>query len=101
MPFAKCAIYLTNIYVVRKEESLPTWERGLKLLLETEGSADHCHWISLMTVASVGNLVGCVACLFGWSELADEVIHLLTLYLTTVDDVNEAENPSCVHCADY
>ena len=31
MPFAKCAIYLTNIYVVRKEESLPTWERGLKL----------------------------------------------------------------------
>ena len=30
MPFAKCAIYLTNIYVVRKEESLPTWERGLK-----------------------------------------------------------------------
>ena len=32
MPFAKCAIYLTNIYVVRKEESLPTWERGLKLL---------------------------------------------------------------------
>lgn len=33
MPFAKCAIYLTNIYVVRKEESLPTWERGLKPLL--------------------------------------------------------------------
>lgn len=32
MPFAKCAIYLTNIYVVRKEESLPTWERGLKRL---------------------------------------------------------------------
>ena len=32
MPFAKCAIYLTNIYVVRKEESLPTWERGLKLI---------------------------------------------------------------------
>ena len=32
MPFAKCAIYLTNIYVVRKEESLPTWERGLKPL---------------------------------------------------------------------
>ena len=31
MPFAKCAIYLTNIYVVRKEKSLPTWERGLKL----------------------------------------------------------------------
>ena len=31
MSFAKCAIYLTNIYVVRKEESLPTWERGLKL----------------------------------------------------------------------
>ena len=30
MSFAKCAIYLTNIYVVRKEESLPTWERGLK-----------------------------------------------------------------------
>ena len=30
MPFAKCAIYLTNIYVVRKEKSLPTWERGLK-----------------------------------------------------------------------
>ena len=30
MPFAKCAIYLTNIYVVRKEESLPTWECGLK-----------------------------------------------------------------------
>lgn len=33
MSFAKCAIYLTNIYVVRKEESLPTWERGLKLVL--------------------------------------------------------------------
>ena len=33
MPFAKCAIYLTNIYVVRKEESLPTWERGLKLTM--------------------------------------------------------------------
>ena len=32
MSFAKCTIYLTNIYVVRKEESLPTWERGLKLL---------------------------------------------------------------------
>lgn len=31
MPFAKCTIYLTNIYVVRKEESLPTRERGLKL----------------------------------------------------------------------
>ena len=31
MSFAKCAIYLTNIYVVRKEESLTTWERGLKL----------------------------------------------------------------------
>ena len=30
MSFAKCTIYLTNIYVVRKEESLPTWERGLK-----------------------------------------------------------------------
>ena len=30
MSFAKCAIYLTIIYVVRKEESLPTWERGLK-----------------------------------------------------------------------
>ena len=30
MSFAKCAIYLTNFYVVRKEESLPTWERGLK-----------------------------------------------------------------------
>ena len=32
MSFAKCTIYLTNIYVVRKEESLPTWERGLKLV---------------------------------------------------------------------
>ena len=32
MSFAKCTIYLTNIYVVRKEESLPTWERGLKQL---------------------------------------------------------------------
>ena len=31
MSFAKCTIYLTNIYVVRKEESLPTRERGLKL----------------------------------------------------------------------
>lgn len=30
MSFAKCTIYLTNIYVVRKEESLPTRERGLK-----------------------------------------------------------------------
>ena len=30
MPFAKCAIYLTNIYVVRKEPSLPMRERGLK-----------------------------------------------------------------------
>ena len=36
MPFAKCAIYLTNIYVVRKEKSLPTWERGLKLCLVEE-----------------------------------------------------------------
>ena len=33
MSFAKCTIYLTNIYVVRKEESLPTRERGLKLNL--------------------------------------------------------------------
>ena len=33
MSFAKCTIYLTNIYVVRKEESLPTRERGLKLYL--------------------------------------------------------------------
>ena len=31
MSFAKCTIYLTIIYVVRKEESLPTRERGLKL----------------------------------------------------------------------
>ena len=30
MSFAKCTVYLTNIYVVRKEESLPTRERGLK-----------------------------------------------------------------------
>ena len=36
MSFAKCAIYLTIIYVVRKEESLPTWERGLKLYLTVE-----------------------------------------------------------------
>ena len=35
MPFAKCAIYLTNIYVVRKEESLPTRERGLKLSIHS------------------------------------------------------------------
>ena len=38
MPFAKCAIYLTNIYVVRKEESLPTWERGLKQEIKAAGS---------------------------------------------------------------
>ena len=36
MPFAKCAIYLTNIYVVRKEESLPTRERGLKLEISSQ-----------------------------------------------------------------
>ena len=30
MSFAKCTIYLTNIYVVRKEGSLPMRERGLK-----------------------------------------------------------------------
>ena len=41
MPFAKCSIFLNNIYVVRKEASFPTWERGLKLLLETEGSTGH------------------------------------------------------------
>ena len=39
MSFAKCTIYLTNIYVVRKEESLPTWERGLKLALDNIDSA--------------------------------------------------------------
>ena len=42
MPFAKCAIYLTNIYVVRKEESLPTWERGLKHPRAPIGILNHC-----------------------------------------------------------
>ena len=46
MSFAKCAIYLTNIYVVRKEESLPTWERGLK----HSGDSDKgCNDLSLPT----------------------------------------------------
>ena len=42
MSFAKCAIYLTNIYVVRKEESLPMRERGLKHSLDLHNNKCLC-----------------------------------------------------------